>query len=84
MLIYIIYIVVFLILAFVIFVAVKAINKGLEAKQNKKFNLNENINIDAKYQNIKLSNEINELKKLHSKGALSDKEFKKAKEKILI
>ena len=30
-----------------------------------------------------LTQELNNLKKLHSEGALSDEEFKKAKEKIL-
>ena len=38
---------------------------------------------DEKDANIKLANEINELKKLHFKGILTNEGFKKAKEKIL-
>tara|TARA_Y100001970_G_C14032130_1_gene749205 strand:+ start:710 stop:973 length:264 start_codon:yes stop_codon:yes gene_type:complete len=83
---YIIYAIILAILVFVIIIAFKAINRGIEAKHN----LNNNIDYDEKKKmNIKkdidttLTQELNNLKKLHSEGALSDEEFKKAKEKIL-
>ena len=83
---YIIYAIILAILVFVIIIAFKAINRGIEAKNN----LNNNIDYDEKKKmNIKkdidttLTQELNNLKKLHSEGALSDEEFKKAKEKIL-
>ena len=83
MLVYLIYIIVFLILAYVVFIAGKAINIGLEAKQNNKFNLNR-AKEGQRDENLNILNKINELKKLHNEGVLSDEEFKKAKEKILI
>ena len=89
MLIYIIYIIVTIILVTVLVIAVKAINRGIEAKRNLKEENNiekiedEKINYDSNKNNSKLLNEINNLKKLHSEGVLSDEEFKKAKEKIL-
>ena len=42
-----------------------------------------NDNLDVKIANHSILKEINELNKLHTKGVLSDEEFKKAKEKIL-
>ena len=77
----IIYFIVFIILAFVLSIAVKAITRGVEAKQvikdekNTNFN-NENINSEV-------IDQIKELKNLHDKGIINDDEFKKAKEKIL-
>ena len=83
---YIVYIVILIILILVANIAIKAINRGIKAKHN----LNNNIDYDEKKKmNIKkdidttLTQELNNLKKLHSEGALSDEEFKKAKEKIL-
>ena len=84
MLIYIIYIIVFLIIAYVIFVTGKAVNTTLEIKKNNKFSLNENnFKQGEKNTNSKILNEINELKKLHTEGVLNDEEFKKAKKKFL-
>ena len=77
----IIYIIIFLILVFVLSIAVKAITRGVEAKQ---------LNKDDKYsehknenQNLQVINQIKELKDLHEKGVLNDNEFEKAKEKVL-
>ena len=81
----IIYFTVFVILIFVLSIAVKAITRGVEAKQNQKDekDLDLDLNKESKNQNLEVVNQIKELKDLHSKGILSDDEFKKAKEKVL-
>ena len=78
---YIVYFIIFLILTFVLVIAVKAISRGIEAKERNKEEkiLEDNIKED----NSSLTNEIQELYKLHAKGVLNDEEFKRAKEKIL-
>jgi large-conductance mechanosensitive channel len=80
-----IYFVVFLILAFVLSIAVKAITRGVEAKQIIKDekvqdlkNENENEN-----HNLEVINQIRELKELYDNGTIDENEFKKAKDKIL-
>ena len=83
----IIYIAVFLILAFVLSIAVKAITRGVEAKQiikdEKNLNLqNENEN-ENESQNSDVINDLKELKDLYNKNVINEDEFKKAKEKIL-
>ena len=86
MIVNIIYFLVFIILAFVLSIAVKAITRGVEAKQiikeEKDFKLN--VESEDQNQNSEVVNQIKELKNLHDKGILSDDEFKKAKEKILM
>ena len=79
----IIYFVVFLILVFVLSIAVKAITRGVEAKQIIKDEKNLNINEEINNQNLEVIKQIKELKDLYDKGILNDEEFKKAKEKIL-
>ena len=80
----IIYLVVFIILVFVLSIAVKAITRGVEAKQTlkeeKNFQLNKGEN---KISNIEIVNQLKELKDLNDSGVISDDEFQKAKEKIL-
>ncbi len=79
----IIYFTVFLILAFVLSIAVKAITRGVEAKQiikEEKNSISDKKNFN---QNFEVVNQIRELKDLHDKGILNDDEFKKAKDKIL-
>ena len=80
----IIYLAVFIILAFVLSIAVKAITRGVEAKQTlkeeKNFQLNKEEN---KISNIEIVNQLKELKDLNDKGVISNDEFQKAKEKIL-
>ncbi len=82
----IIYFLVFVILAFVLSIAVKAITRGVEAKQilneEKKSDLNY-LNLDNKKDDLEIINQIKQLKNLHDTGVLNDDEFKKAKEKIL-
>ena len=79
-----IYLVVFIILAFVLSIAVKAITRGVEAKQTlkeeKNFQLNKEEN---KISNIEIVDQLKELKELNDKGVISNDEFQKAKEKIL-
>ena len=83
MLTYIIYISVFLILAFVLSIAVKAITRGVEAKQIIKEEKNLEFQNIKQNQNSEVTIQIKELKELYDKGVLSEDEFKKAKDKIL-
>ena len=82
----IIYFLVFIILAFVLSIAVKAITRGVEAKQIIKEEKDTKLNVENEdqNQNSEVVHQIKELKNLHDKGILSDDEFKKAKEKILM
>ena len=80
----IIYFAVFLILVFVLSIAVKAITRGVEAKQTIKDEKNLELDKEeAEKQNMEIVTQIKELKNLHDKGIISDQEFQKAKEKIL-
>ena len=85
---YFIYFIVFLILSFVIIIAVKAITRGIEAKDNIKSNLNEKekdddiLNFEEEKQSD-LVKKIKELNSLHDQGVLNKEEFEKSKKKIL-
>ena len=79
----IIYFAVFIILVFVLSIAVKAITRGVEAKQAIKEEKNFNLDSEKSIQNSEVVDQIKELKNLHEKGVLNDDEFIKAKEKIL-
>ena len=79
----IIYFTVFIILAFVLSIAVKAITRGVEAKQIIKDEKNNNLDKENSSQNLEVVNQIKELKNLYDNGILNEDEFKKAKEKIL-
>ena len=79
----IIYILVFIILIFVLSIAVKAITRGVEAKQILKDEKDSDLNNQNQDKNLEVIDQIKELKYLHDKGILSDEEFKRAKEKIL-
>ena len=79
----IIYFTVFLILAFVLSIAVKAITRGVEAKQIIKDEKNLDLYKENENLNSEVINQIKELKELHDKGVLNEDEFIKAKEKIL-
>ena len=74
----IIFILIALILLFVLYLAVKAITRGVEAKND--INSNTETYEDSPSN---LSNEIIKIKKLHDDGVLNDEEYKKAKDKIL-
>ena len=79
----IIYFLVFIILVFVLSIAVKAITRGVEAKQTIKEEKNLDLDQENEKQKSEVINQLKELKDLHNKGILSDDEFIKAKEKIL-
>jgi len=80
----IIYLAVFIILAFVLSIAVKAITRGVEAKQTLKEEKNLKLNKEEnEISNIEIVNQLKELKDLNDKGVISNDEFQKAKEKIL-
>jgi len=79
----IIYLTVFVILAFVLSIAVKAITRGVEAKQVIKEEKNLELNKESEIQSLEIIDQIKELKNLHDKGVLNDDEFKKAKDKLL-
>ena len=80
----IIYLTVFIILVFVLSIAVKAITRGVEAKQIIKEEKNSDLIQENQKQNVEVVNQIKELKDLHDKGILNDEEFQKAKEKLLM
>ena len=79
----IIYFIVFLILAFVLSIAVKAITRGVEAKQTIKEEKKPDKFSEETNQSLEIINQIKDLKEMHDKGIIDENEFKKAKEKIL-
>ncbi len=76
----IIYVVVAIILIFVLYLAVKAITRGVEAKSELSKEKNESDINEIKND---LSIEISKLKKMLDDGVITQEEFSKAKEKIL-
>tara|TARA_Y100001970_G_scaffold232368_1_gene289210 strand:- start:828 stop:1073 length:246 start_codon:yes stop_codon:yes gene_type:complete len=76
----IIYVVVAIILIFVLYLAVKAITRGVEAKSELSKEKNESDMNEIKND---LSIEISKLKKMLDDGVITQEEFSKAKEKIL-
>ena len=77
----IVYTLIGLILCFVLYIAFRAINTGIEAKKAHK-------NLDITKENFTdnqddLIGKLNELKELHEKKVLSDEEFAAAKKKLL-
>ena len=70
-----------LILCFVLYIAFRAINTGMESKKaNKDLENSNNTSLDNQDDIIK---KLTELKELHEKKILSDEEFAAAKKKIL-
>ena len=77
----IVYTLIGLILCFVLYIAFRAINTGMEAKKaNKDLENSSNISLENQEDLVK---KITELKELHEKKILSDEEFAAAKKKIL-
>ena len=77
----IVYTLIGLILCFVLYIAFRAINTGMEAKKAIKDSENSNsVNTEIQEDLLK---KITELKELHEKKILSDEEFAAAKKKIL-
>ena len=65
-------------MGFVLFLGVKAIQKGLNAKNNKEFNQEKSDKL-----NSSISEELEKLNELFKSGAISEEDFHKAKKKIL-
>ena len=77
----IVYFLIGLILCFVLYIAFRAINTGMEAKKaNKNLENSQDDSIDNEEDLVK---KLTELKELHEKKILSDEEFTAAKKKIL-
>ena len=77
----IVYTLIGLILCFVLYIAFRAINTGMEAKKaHKNFDTTKENNPNNQED---LISKINELKELHEKKILNDEEFAAAKKKIL-
>jgi|TARA_S200000501_G_C20685250_1_gene682598 hypothetical protein len=79
----IIYLAVFIILVFVLSIAVKAITRGVEAKQIIKDEKNLDSKKEDKSENLEIINQLKDLKDLHDTGVINDEEFRKAKDKVL-
>ena len=78
---FIVYTLIGLILCFVLYIAFRAINTGMEAKKaNKNLDNPNDVNLGNQEDLLK---KLNELKELHEKKVLSDEEFAAAKKKIL-
>ena len=81
MIISLIYTLIGLILCFVLYIAFRAINTGMEAKKaNKDLESSKDVNLANQED---LVEKLTELKELHEKKILSDEEFAAAKKKIL-
>ena len=81
MIISIVYTIIGLIFCFVLYLAFRAINTGMEAKKaNKNLENSQNDNLDNQEDLVK---KLTELKELHERKILSDEEFAAAKKKIL-
>ena len=70
-------------MVFVLSIAVKAITRGVEAKQLNKEENNLDLKREIESQNSEVVSQLKELKDLNDKGVINDEEFKKAKEKLL-
>ena len=81
MIISVVYTIIGLIFCFVLYLAFRAINTGMEAKKaNKDLENSTNPSLENQEDLIK---KLTELKELHEKKILSDEEFAAAKKKIL-
>ena len=67
-----------LILGFVLFLGVRAIQKGLKSKSNNDYEQEKSEEL-----NISVSDELVKLNELYKSGEISDEDYKKAKDKIL-
>ena len=75
----IIYILIATILVFVLYLAVKAISRGVEAKSD----LRQETNDEDNLKQHGITDEITKLEKMYESGTLTKEEFTKAKQKIL-
>ena len=75
----IIYILIATILIFVLYLAVKAITRGVDAKSDLRQEKDDKINLP----DHGITDEITKLHKMYESGTLTKEEFTKAKQKIL-
>ena len=85
MLINIVYLLIVLILIYVIYIAVKAINTGMEAKKLYKPKSDDDLleNDSSENNNQNISDEILKLDGLLKSGVITKEEFEQAKKKLL-
>ena len=85
MLINIVYLLIALILIYVIYIAVKAINTGMEAKKLYKPKSDDDLleNASSENNNQNISDEILKLDGLLKSGVITKEEFEQAKKKLL-
>ena len=70
-----------IIVIFVIYLGVSAVQKGLKSKQN--LNVNNDDTLEENLIENNISDELKKLNDLFQSGAITEEEFKKAKDKIL-
>ena len=75
---YVVYTVVAIILVFVIYIAIKAVNQGVEAKNKPE---EENLNFEDNVGKQNIAGSLLKLNDLYKTGAISKEEFFKAKKK---
>ena len=86
MTVYILYSIILLIFMYIIYIAAKAVNRGIEGKnQNKHFTYNKDTdtNENQKLESSRLTDEIYKLNELYKSGVIDEEEFTRAKKKIL-
>ena len=83
MIINIVYLTIFLILIYVIYIAVKAINTGMQAKNLNKLEDNIKNTEHADTENESISEELIKLNDLFESEVITKEEFEKAKKKLL-
>ena len=71
-----------IIILFVIYLGISAVQKGLKSKQKLNEEKNQYLDDDNMIE-TNISEELNKLNDLFKSGAITEDEFKKAKEKIL-
>ena len=80
---YVIYFFVFVILSFVIYLAAKAVKRGLDAKNvNKNFNDDFEKDVEKNNKNGWFYKSIKRNKKIFDNGTVNEEEFKKVKKKL--
>ena len=75
---YAVYTVVAIILVFVIYIAIKAVNQGVEAKNKPE---EENLNFEDNVDKQNIADSLLKLNDLYKSGAISKEKFLKAKKK---
>ena len=86
MTVYILYSIIILIFIYIIYIAAKAVNRGIEGKsKNKHFTDIKDVDSyeNSKLEDSRLTDELHKLNELYKSGAIDEDEFTRAKKKIL-